>query len=84
MTLTCIMVTKHRKCYLKLSVILSMPIHWLCSRLTSKYYTPMSPNSNVKHFDFDLICDVTGDREVIKICFPSTVFPGLSKCRLNF
>ena len=43
MTLTCIMVTKHRKCYLQMSVILSMPIHWLCSRLTSKYYTPMSP-----------------------------------------
>ena len=34
--------------------------------------------SNVEHFDFDLTCDVTGDLEVIKICFPSTVFPGLS------
>ena len=33
---------------------------------------------NVKHFDFDLTCDVTGDLEVIKICFPLTVFPGLS------
>ena len=31
----------------------------------------------VEHFDFDLTCDVTGDPEVIKICFPSTVFPEL-------
>ena len=29
MTLTCIMVTEHRKCYLKMSVILSMPIQAL-------------------------------------------------------
>ena len=35
------------------------------------------PNK-VEHFDFDLTCDVTGDPEVIKICFPSTFFPGLS------
>ena len=33
---------------------------------------------NVKHFDFDLTGDVTGDPEVIKICLLSTVFPGLS------
>ena len=33
---------------------------------------------NVKHFDFYLTCDVTGDPEVMKICFPSEVFPGLS------
>ena len=32
---------------------------------------------------FDLTCDVTGDPEVLKICFPSTVFHGF-KCRLNF
>ena len=25
-----------------------------------------------------LTCDVTGNPEVIKICFPTTVFPGLS------
>ena len=31
-----------------------------------------------EHFDFDLTCDVTRDPEVNKICFPSTVFPGLS------
>ena len=42
---------------------------------------------NVKHFDFDLTCDVTGDLEVIKICFPLTVSPGLSNaawiCRVG-
>ena len=36
-----------------------------------------------ENFDFDLTCDVTGDPEVIKICFPSTVFRAF-KCRLNF
>ena len=30
MTLTCIMATKHKKWYFKMSVTLSMPIHWLC------------------------------------------------------
>ena len=44
MTLTCIMVTKHRKRYLQMSVTLSMPIHWLCLRLTSKFYSSMSPS----------------------------------------
>ena len=37
MTLTCTMVTKHRKWYLQMSVTLSMPIHWLCLRLTSTF-----------------------------------------------
>ena len=32
----------------------------------------------VKHLYFYLTCDVTGDPEVIKIYFLSTVFPGLS------
>ena len=36
------------------------------------------PQHFVEHFDFDLTCDVAGDPEVIKICIPSTVFPGLS------
>ena len=44
MTLTCIMVTKHRKWYLQMSVTLYMPIHWLCLRLTSTFYSPMSPS----------------------------------------
>ena len=40
--------------------------------------------NHVKSSDFDLTCDVTGDPEVIKICFPSTVFSRAFKCRLNF
>ena len=39
---------------------------------------------NVEHFDFDLTCDVTRDPEVNKICFPSTVFPGLSNAAWIF
>ena len=50
MTLTCIMVTKHRKWYLQMSVALSMPIHWLCLRLTSKFYSPMSPSPKSRKF----------------------------------
>ena len=53
-----------------MSVILSMPIHWLCLRLTSKFYSPMSPSPKCPTFDFDLTCDVTGDPEVITICYP--------------
>ena len=34
-------------------------------------------NGNVKHFAFDLTCDVVGKPEV-KICFLSTSFPWLS------
>ena len=47
---TCIMVTKHRKWYLQMSVTLSMPIHWLCLRLTSKFYSPMSPSPKSRKF----------------------------------
>ena len=50
MTLTCFMVTKHRKWYLQMSVILSMPIHWLCLRLTSKFCSPMSPSPKCRTF----------------------------------
>ena len=50
MTLTCIMVTKHRKWYLQMSVTLSMPIHWFCLRLTSKFYSPMSPSPKSRKF----------------------------------
>ena len=50
MTLTCIMVTKHRKWYLQMSVTLSMPIHWLCLRLTQKFYSPMSPSPKSRKF----------------------------------
>ena len=50
MTLTCIMVTKHRTWYLQMSVALSMPIHWLCLRLTSKLCSPMSPSPKSRTF----------------------------------
>ena len=33
---------------------------------------------------FDLTCDVTRDPEVNKICFPLTVFPGLSNAAWIF
>ena len=32
----------------------------------------------VKHFDFDLNCDVIGDPKVNNVRFPSTAFPDLS------
>ena len=50
MTLICIMVPKHRKWYLQMSVTLSMPIHWLCLRLTSKLCSPMSPSPKSRTF----------------------------------
>ena len=40
----------HRKWYLQMSVTLSMPIHWLCLRLTSKFYSPMSPSPKSRKF----------------------------------
>ena len=50
MTLTCIMVTKHKKWYLQMSVTLSMPIYWLCLRLTSKFCSPISPSPRSRTF----------------------------------
>ena len=50
MTLTFIMVTKHRKWYLQMSVTLSMPISWLCLCLTSQFCSPMSPSPKCRTF----------------------------------
>ena len=50
MTLTFIMVTKHRKWYLQMSVTLSMPISWLCLCLTSQFCSPMSPSPKCPTF----------------------------------
>ena len=50
MTLTFIMVTKHRKWYLQMSVTLSMPISWLCLCLTSQFCSPMSPRLKCRTF----------------------------------
>ena len=33
-----------------MSVTLSMPIHWLCLRLTTKFYSPMSPSPKSRKF----------------------------------
>ena len=41
---------KAQKWYLQMSVTLSMPIHWLCLRLTSKFYSPMSPSPKSRKF----------------------------------
>ena len=76
MTLTSIMVMKHSKWYLQMSETLSMPISWLCLCLTSHFARRCHQARNVKHFDFDLTCDVTRDPEVIKFVFPSQFFQG--------
>ena len=78
MTLTSIMVAKHSKLYLQMSETLSMPI------ISSQFACRCQQARNVKHFDFDLTCDVTRNPEVNKICFPSTVFPGLSNAARIF
>ena len=88
MTLTSITVTKHSKWYLKL--IKRFRRHYPC-RLVGficawhrNFARRCHQARNVEHFDFDLTCDVTRDPEVNKICFPSTVFPGLSNAALIF
>ena len=76
MTLTYIMVTKHRKWYL------TMQRHYPCRFIGfvwaehRNFARRCNQAWKVQHFDFDLTCDVTGDSEVIKICFPSIVFQG--------
>ena len=55
-----------------------MLIHRLLMRLLSAFCGGRALDGNVKHFVSDLTCVIIGDPEVIKICFPSTSFPGLS------
>ena len=50
MTWTSIMVIKHSKWYLQMSVTLSMPISWLCLCLTSQFCSPMSPSPKCRTF----------------------------------
>ena len=38
--------------------------HWLLMRLFPAFCLGKALNGNVKHFVFDLTCDVTGDLEV--------------------
>ena len=53
-----------------------MSIHRLLVRLFSAFCGGRALDGNVKHFVFDLTCDVIGDPEVIKICFPRQVVQG--------
>ena len=46
-------------------------------RLLSVFCGEKAFNGNIKHFVFGLTCDVIGDPEVIKICFPWIIIPGL-------
>ena len=55
-----------------------MSIPWLLMRLLSAFCGGKALNGNVKHFVFDLTCDVIGDPDVVNVSFPSTSFPGLS------
>ena len=47
-----------------MSVTLSMPIHWLCLRLTWKFYPTMSASPKSRIFYFGLTCDVISDLQV--------------------
>ena len=74
MTLTSIMVAKHSKWYLQMSETLL--VGFVCA-YHRNFARRCHQVRNVEHFYFDLTCDVTRDPEFNKICFPSTVFPGL-------
>ena len=84
MTSSYIMVTKHRKWCLQMSETLCMQIRWLCLSLTSKFRSPMSPSP--KSRTFWLWPDLWHHwwPQVIKICFPSTIFPGISNAAWIF
>ena len=49
-----------------------------CRTFFFSKYTATHYQVTRSDFDFDLTCDVTRAPELNKICFPSTVFPGLS------
>ena len=66
MILTCIMVTKHRKWYLQMSVTLSIPIllAWVCLLLTSIFSRRCHQARKVENSYFDLTCDVISDLQI--------------------
>ena len=84
MTLTYVMVTKHRKWYLQMSETLSMPIRWLCLSLTSKFCLPMSPSPKIRTFwlwpDLWRHWSPWGHWKLLSFDSFSRAF----KCRLNF
>ena len=63
-TLTCIMVTKHMKWYLQMSVTLSMQIRWLRLRLTLKFYSPMSQSPKILTLTWPVTSSVTSRSNV--------------------
>ena len=50
---------------LQVSEAPSIRIHWLRLRLASLFCARILFSRYIKHFDFGLTCDVTGDTEVI-------------------
>ena len=61
-----------------------MSIHRLLMRLLPAFCGGKALNENVKHFVFDLTCDVTGDLEVKFLNFVWKVPSRPFHCRLNF
>ena len=61
-----------------------MSIHRLLMRLFSAFCGGKALNGNVKHFVFDLTCDVTDDPEVIFFKLIWKISSRALHCRLNF
>ena len=61
MTFTFIMVTKHKNCYFQISVILSIPIHWIVCASHRNVARRCRQARNIEHSDFDPTCDVISD-----------------------
>ena len=61
-----------------------MSIHRLLMRLFPAFCLGKALNGNVKHFVFDLTCDVTGDLEVKFLNFIWKISSRPFYCRLNF
>ena len=61
-----------------------MSIHRLLMRLFPAFCLGKALNGNVKHFVFDLTCDVTGDLEVKFLNFIWKISSRPFHCRLNF
>ena len=78
-TLTFNMLTECLRWYLEVSQIRSMSLHWLISISYGSSARQIQILQIVKHFDFDLTCDVISDPGVNNIRFPSTNSPDLSR-----
>ena len=78
MTLTFNMLTESLGWYLEVSQTRSMSLYWLISISYGSSVRQNQIHQIVKHFDFDLTCDVISDPEVNNIRFTSTNSPDLS------